>query len=355
MSQMLGSTNGGAKVNTISACYTEASVDEKPFADAVVAHADTEPHYVYPRAEDAFQAASDITWYQDEPYGSTSIFAQWCVFKEARRIGVKVMLDGQGADEQLAGYHSSFPYYMAHLRRSRQYRQFLRTVMERKLYHGVSFNEQLGRYVIRYLPGRLTRMLLRTRHVYVEHDWLGTPLLRQRGNNTEMFQFVSELLNLPPVIDIRTLCLSRTHASLQMLLHWEDRNSMAHSIEARVPFLDHPLVEFTLALGNDHKIVGGDTKRVLRRAMTGLLPTVVRERRDKLGFATPEQVWFRGPLRGLVLEGIEATLARYPGLMNAHGVRALAADMLDGRRALDFTLWRIVNLGLWGARFGVTL
>ena len=73
--------------------------------EAVVAHAHTEPHFIFPRADDVFQKASDITWHQDEPFGSTSIFAQWCVFEEARRVGVKVMLDGQGADEQLAGYH----------------------------------------------------------------------------------------------------------------------------------------------------------------------------------------------------------------------------------------------------------
>ena len=130
---------------------------------------------------------------------------------------------------------------------------------------------------------------------------------------------------------------------------------MAHSIEARVPFLDHPLVEFSLALGNDHKIVGGDTKRVLRRGMKGILPEAVRERRDKLGFATPEQIWFRGPLRGLVEDGIEKTLARYPGLMNASGVRSLAKEMFEGVRPLDFTLWRIVNLGMWGERTGATL
>ena len=142
-------------------------------------------------------------------------------------------------------------------------------------------------------------------------------------------------------------------SSLQMLLHWEDRNSMAHSIEARVPFLDHPLVEMSLALGNDHKIVGGDTKRVLRRAMSGILPEAVRERRDKLGFATPEQTWFRGPLKGMIGDRIEATLARYPGLLNAKGVRSLAREMLGGQRPVDFTLWRIANLGIWGERFGV--
>ena len=83
------------------------------------------------------------------------------------------------------------------------------------------------------------------------------------------------------------------------------------------------------------------------------MPAMVRNRQDKLGFATPEQVWFRGPLRQPLLDGVEATLRRFPGLMNATGVRALAADMLEGRRPVDFTLWRIANLGIWGERMGV--
>jgi asparagine synthase (glutamine-hydrolysing) len=130
---------------------------------------------------------------------------------------------------------------------------------------------------------------------------------------------------------------------------------MAHSIEARVPFLDHPLVEFSLSLGNDHKIVGADTKRVLRRGMASILPISVQNRHDKLGFATPEEIWFRGPLRGLIHDGVEATLFLYPSLFNKGGVRALRDAMLDGRRPIDFRLWRIVSLGLWGQRFKVSL
>ena len=79
------------------------------------------------------------------------------------------------------------------------------------------------------------------------------------------------------------------------------------------------------------------------------------QRRDKLGFATPEQRWFRGPLKAMIVEGIEATLKRYPELFNAAGVRALRDDMLEGRRTVDFTLWRIANMSLWGERFGVTV
>jgi asparagine synthase (glutamine-hydrolysing) len=346
----------GEQVNTISSCYTEKSVDEKSFMDAVVAHADTRPHFIFPRAEDVFRRATEITWHQDEPFGSTSIFAQWCVFEEARRVGVKVMLDGQGADEQLAGYHSGFNYYMAALLREGKVVQLLRTLTERRRYHGCPIVAQLQRLLLALLPSSVGASLRRQRAALTQHDWLGSDLLRANGNPVGALPKATQSLGLPPPTDLRTLCLAMTYASnLPMLLHWEDRNSMAHSIEARVPFLDHPLVEFSLALGNDHKIVGGDTKRVLRRAMHDVLPAVVRERRDKLGFATPEEMWFRGPLRGLVHDAIEGTLARYPDLLNRAGVRALRDDMLGGRRPFDFTLWRIANVGIWGERFAVTL
>jgi asparagine synthase (glutamine-hydrolysing) len=352
---MAGLMPPGQRVNTVSACYTDKSVDEKPFMDAIVAHANTEPHFIFPKAEDVFQKASDITWHQDEPFGSTSIFAQWCVFEEASRAGVKVMLDGQGADEQLAGYHGGFHYYMAALTRQGRFAQLARTMMERKRYHGTPIVNQLKMQMMPLVPASLASVLRRKRQQLTQHDWLGSDILKTHGNPDGAMAVATRRMGLAHPTDLNSLCLAMTFASnLQMLLHWEDRNSMAHSIEARVPFLDHPLVEFSLSLGNEHKIVGGDTKRVLRRAVANILPEPVLERRDKLGFATPEQAWFRGPLRGLIHDGVEATLQRYPGLMHAQGVRALRDDMLEGRRPVDFTLWRIVNLGLWGERFGVS-
>jgi asparagine synthase (glutamine-hydrolysing) len=162
--------------------------------------------------------------------------------------------------------------------------------------------------------------------------------------------------SIGPIDDIGQLCVVfMKGASLPMLLRYEDRNSMAHSIEARVPFLDHRLVEFTISLWNQHKIVGGDTKRVLRSAMAGILPEAVRQRHDKLGFATPETAWFRGALKQMVIDGVEETLTRYPGLLNADETRALMSAALEGRRPVDFTLWRIVNIGIWGRVFNLSL
>jgi asparagine synthase (glutamine-hydrolysing) len=325
--------------------------------EAVVERTGATPHYIFPNPEDVMARASDITWHQDEPFGSTSIFAQWCVFEEARRAGIKVMLDGQGADEQLAGYHASYVYYMSDLLRRRQYMMLARTIWERNRYHGIPVADQVQRYVRPHLPLHVARFLRSAAGVgYAHHDWLGSDVIRSSGNPLGAVGAATAALNLPSVTDIASLCVTLTYASnLAMLLHFEDRNSMAHSIEARVPFLDHPIVEFSLALGNEHKIVGGDTKRVLRRAMAKVLPDRIANRRDKLGFSTPEQTWFLGPLKQAMRDGVEATLKRFPGLLNAENTRAYAADMFDGRRPVDASLWRIENMGLWGERFRVGL
>jgi asparagine synthase (glutamine-hydrolysing) len=353
MAEQLGSSMGGPQVKTISACYPDKYVDEKPFMDTVVAHAHTEPTYVWPRAEDVFQRASDITWHQDEPFGSTSIFAQWCVFEAAKNAGVKVMLDGQGADEQLAGYTTGFAFHLAGLIRRGHLIEAVRSIEGRQRLSGASYARQLVELAPQLLPRSVVSELVKRRRRALQHDWIGEAALASCAS-TSAFETAIEKSGLPAARDLASLCATMTFASnLQMLLHWEDRNSMAHGIEARVPFLDHPLVEFSLGLGNHHKMVGGATKSVLRSAMAGVLPRSILDRHDKLGFATPEQNWFRGPLRGLIEDGIESTLQLYPDLMNAKGVRSRSAAMLDGRAPIDFWLWRVVNLGIWGKRFGI--
>ena len=354
MARELTAEGNGARVDSISACYELKSVDERPFMECVVEHAGCRPHWCHPRPEDAFALAERITWHQDEPYGSTSIFAQWCVFAAAHRAGLKVMLDGQGADEQLAGYHSCFPLYLNGLVRRRRFATLLRAMLQRRLWHGVSLGEQLRTFVVPQLAPRAARLFAHRAHGPPPPNWLdGGALAAELGRSP--YDTARESIGRPPVAGIGDMCVLMTQSmNLNMLLHWEDRNSMAHGVEARVPFLDHRLVEFSIGLGDRHKLVGGDTKRVLRTAMRGILPERVRKRRDKLGFTTPEEAWFRGPLREAVRAGVEQSVARYPGLFNEAGVRTLVAEMLDGRRRIDFSLWRIINLGVWGRVFGVT-
>ncbi|WP_051346121.1 asparagine synthase (glutamine-hydrolyzing) [Bradyrhizobium sp. th.b2] len=359
MSDMLGSRKGGPKVETVSACYGEKSVDEKPFMDEVVRHAATQPHFIYPRVEEVFARASDIAWHQDEPFGSTSIFAQWCVFEEAKRAGLKVMLDGQGADEQLAGYHGCYYYYLDRLSKDRQIGELLAVIWDRRRKHRTPLRQQFDQFVRPLLSERLRRRIPAappTGPVARHYGWLDTDIVASAGNPTSAMATAVAPFGLEVPHDIKSFCFATAYASnLQLLLHWEDRNSMAHSIEARVPFVDHPLIEFSLSLGDQHKMVRGTTKKVLRRAMRRILPDKITDRHDKLGFATPEEIWFKGILREPVIDGVEATLRRFPGLMDPDETRALVRDSLDGRRPFDFAPWRIVSLGQWGERFAVSL
>jgi asparagine synthase (glutamine-hydrolysing) len=353
MDDLLRRVGADAPINTISACYKEKEVDERPFMEAVVGATRSTPHYVYPSVDEAFTNAEQITWHQDEPYGSTSIFAQWCVFAAAKDAKVKVMLDGQGADEQLAGYHGGFQYYTTSLMKRRKWLDLLHTLYQRRKYHGLSYMEQLRPLSLMSLPRSIAGQ---GKNLFGEPDWLNSAAFRSIAMEPNAFDRARSELKIGPVESIGDLCLVMTQASnLTMLLHWEDRKSMAHGIEARVPFLDHRLVEFSIALGNDHKIVHGDTNRVLRRAMADMLPAPVLNRRDKLGFSTPEQTWFRGKLRAAVLDGVEYTLSRFPELLNPADTRLLISQMLDGGRQLNFAAWRIVNVGIWGRVFGATL
>lgn len=354
MDMFLRADGSDRPVDTFSACYPGKAVDERPFMEAVVSATHSRPHWVHPPAEDAFDLAGRITWHQDEPYGSTSIFAQWSVFQDAGAGGIKVMLDGQGADEQLAGYHPAFAFYHADLLRRGNLLALMEALRARQAVHGVGMAAQIRALLPAMIPVPLANHLRRRRDVSRRHDWLASEAFATTSGGTA-FDAALAAMGLGPVLDLGELCVALTFgANLGMLLHWEDRNSMAHGVEARVPFLDHRLVEFTLGLGSRHKIVMADTKRVMRRAMTGILPEMVVNRADKLGFATPEEVWFRGPLRPAVEAGVEETLEYFPGLLNAAGVRALTADILDGRRPFDFLVWRLVNLGVWGRTFSLS-
>src|SRR5262249_28086968 len=161
--------------------------------------------------------------------------------------------------------------------------------LQRRAWHNVSFAEQARDVLLPLLPAKIARWVRRERQALVLDKWLDGEALRAHLGRSP-FETARESIGRPPIPNLGALCVVLSQSSnLEMLLHWEDRMRMAHGIEARVPFLDHRLVEFSIAISNRHKIVGADTKRVLREAMRGILPEKVRNRRDKLGLATPEE------------------------------------------------------------------
>jgi asparagine synthase (glutamine-hydrolysing) len=142
-------------------------------------------------------------------------------------------------------------------------------------------------------------------------------------------------------------------SSLPMLLRYEDRNSMAHSVESRVPFLTSALVEFVFSMPEEYLIApDGTSKSIFRRAMRGLVPAGILERKDKIGFATPERSWL-GALKPWVGEVFASDAARRIPALNLQHVKQEWAEILEGRRQFDFRVWRWLNLIRWTDRFEV--
>jgi asparagine synthase (glutamine-hydrolysing) len=168
-------------------------------------------------------------------------------------------------------------------------------------------------------------------------------------------QFTKQFENRQPDDDImyskdtlsQKLYASLTKTSLPGLLHYEDRNSMAHSIEARVPFLDYRLVEFVFSIPHHQKIKNGYTKHVLRNAMKNILPEDIRKRTDKMGFVTPERVWMSNELKPWLYDVINSTSFRTNEYFDTKQIQTLIAEHHAGQRDLGFTMWRWANLEVW--------
>jgi asparagine synthase (glutamine-hydrolysing) len=144
-----------------------------------------------------------------------------------------------------------------------------------------------------------------------------------------------------------------TRSTLQMLLHWEDRDSMAHSVEARVPFLDHHLVEFVLGLPDDYKLSGGVTKRILRESLRGVLTEAIRDRMSKLGFATPEESWIRQQAPQKFREAMQQSIESSQGVLRSCEALKAFDEIVDGKRPFDFAIWRMISFARWIERFDV--
>jgi asparagine synthase (glutamine-hydrolysing) len=140
-------------------------------------------------------------------------------------------------------------------------------------------------------------------------------------------------------------------SGLPSYLRYEDKNSMAHSIESRLPFLDYRLVEFAFSLPWDQKINRGTLKFILRNALKGILPDTIRKRQDKVGFSTPEDLWFRGEMKDAITQIINSNRFLGRPFFNADAVKEMVRKHQSGQINISATIWRCVNLELWMRMF----
>ena len=295
---------------TFSVVFTDKRFDESRYIDEIVNATGVDSHRTEPDPAQLWDDIDRLVWVQDEPFGSLSIYAQYCVMRLAKK-NVKVVLDGQGADELLAGYLAYQAGYIRGLVHSFHPVKAIREIAGSLRNHRDFFSSALGQLLTRRSRRNLLTMTV-------------PPVDRYAGS-------------LPDVLR-RELCST----NLPALLHYEDRNAMAFSLESRVPYLDVRFVEYVASLPLNQKIRNGVTKIALRNAVKGIIPERIRCRMDKMGFVTPEEIWMRETLRPFVLDVIGADSFRARPYWNADAVMRDYQAFLEGKSAYSPEIWRIV-------------
>jgi asparagine synthase (glutamine-hydrolysing) len=224
-----------------------------------------------------------LCYHQEEPFGSASIYAQYKVYELAKQHNIKVLLDGQGADETLAGYHKYYKWYWQELFRNRKlYRsKELNAAKELGIAESFDYKNMIAAYFPAFASIVMERQYLLKA---IRQEDLAKDFVQQQSK--EAYYTPPEHFNLNGVLYFNTC----THG-LEELLRYADRNSMAHGREVRLPFLSHELVEFVFSLPAGLKIRQGWTKWLLRETMKNNLPEAITWRKDKVGFEPPQKNW----------------------------------------------------------------
>ena len=293
------------KQKTFSAIFPGFKKDERAYMEMVIDQTNVEPHFIKPTDEGMIQSLDKLSYHQEEPFGSASVYVQYCVMRLAKENGVTVLLDGQGADEILAGYYTYFKPFHNELKNRQAENAAAEIDAHRKL---LSYTDNLhgaNTGIMKKLNTVSPKLLSGLRKAYhaVNRQDPGQFFTKEfKGvginNRKEEIQFPS--LN-------EALYYSTFKKGLHELLRYADRNSMAHSREIRLPFLNADLVEFLFSLPAEFKIRHAWTKWIMRESFSGLLPQPICWRKDKIGYEPPQKSWMENPL---FIEKIRASQER---------------------------------------------
>jgi len=328
----------------------DAALSEEKWIDLAAHQAGAVLHKTRCGAGDLVDDIEDLIYQQDEPFGSTSIFAQHRVFRLAREHGITVMLDGQGADEMLGGYRFYLAARLASLIRRGNWLEAMRFACRVQKLPGIGLHSLLLQTAGNIVPARFKLLAKQALQESMMPPWLSGRWFEERGVRPGVDNGEQTGCDVFKTLLHRTL----VESSLPMLLRYEDRNSMAHSIESRVPFLTPALVEFLLRLPEDYLIgADGTSKRIFRDAMRGIAPDAILQRKDKIGFATPEKQWFTA-LQGWVGRTLSSDAAREIPAFNHRLLCREWDHLLNGKQSFDWRAWRWINLIRWAERFDVS-
>lgn len=354
LNEQLKELNHEFKQEVVSSCSIDSKYDEQKFIDLILLDRNIQGYKVFPNSNNLLSNLDRLVWFQDEPFISTSMYAQFEVFKKARENNLIVMLDGQGADEQLAGYTGFFYKYLLDLLLKLKWISLVKNLIGSKKFYGIPIHKNIF-------------LIFKTAIVSITPDFFINfirlfkgKVLKTRNRYTSLFnsKFIKDsqykTINLKGSSLYSESIISLNFTSLPKLLHYEDRNSMANSVESRVPFLDHRLVEFVLNLPDDFKINKSIRKFILRESMKNFIPEKIYSRYDKMSFLTSEEVWIRNNQK-LFRKEIELACNKLNGILDKNETLSWFDEILKSQKSFDYLFWKIINVGRWIKVFNVEI
>lgn len=335
-------------IQTFSFVARGSSVDEESWIDLINSHIGAIAHKVVIEPDDIANDLDDLIFAQGEPFGGTSIYAQYRVFKLAKEHGIIVTLDGQGADELLAGYHGYHDSRMLSMIERGEFGKLIEFVRGWSQWPGRGLGYSVRTAFRQIMPdgvARLERSLRRNPAL----RWINLKALDEFGiQNPSLQNGTGDWIRQPEASGRRlaeSLRAALLGDGLGALLRHGDRNSMRWSIESRVPFLTNDMAEFVLSLPEYYLVSQkGETKHLLRKAMRGIVPDAVLDRKDKIGFATPEGSWLQVVGEKALGWSQSAERVRY---LHPEPMRESLRAVLNGQSPFTQQTWRFLNFCRW--------
>ena len=326
-------------LNTFSAVYGKDSwADESNFID-LYNNKPGQRHFISPSSETLLKDIDSFIVCQAEPVPSTSPYAQYKVMELAKE-NIVVTLDGQGADELLGGYHYFFGFYYKDL-----LKKFKLITLFKEIFYYLKIHKSL--FAIKTFVFFLLPKKARTSIKVAFMDYFNQKFIDENINSNNVISdtlFSSESL--------QAALINHFEYKLEHLLKWEDRNSMFFSLEARVPFLDHILVERTLATKSDLIIRNGMTKYLLRESLKDILPEPIKNRVDKKGFSTPQDEWFRTKeWQKIIQDIINSESFKNRNFYNVQKVKEKYQKHLNKEVNISKEIWKWIHLELWYRKY----
>ncbi|OFX56536.1 MAG: asparagine synthase (glutamine-hydrolyzing) [Bacteroidetes bacterium GWA2_30_7] len=321
-------TNG---FKTFTASFPGTSYDECSYIELLQKKYQFENFRTYPTADGALKNLNEFVYYNDEPTTSPTFYSQFEVMRLAKDNGVTVLLDGQGGDENFAGYQYFHGFNFTGLYKQKQFGKLLIELY--KSFIRKQEKEAFQTFLFQILPSSIKKKLLLKTLPYINKDFFYTYIDKSKIFN-EFFS--AENLN-------HSLALHFQY-KLEHLLRMEDRNSMAFQIESRVPYLDYRLIEYLLSLPANYKIRNGETKFLQKKALENYTIPEIINRKDKLGFATPGKEWMKtNRWESLTIENYKSLCEKMPSIFNKH------VSLKDNL----YEKWKVNQLYTWQKIFNV--